>query len=384
LLPPYRIALYNQIHAIPGIDLDVLLCALKEGDRSWQLNAEKAQFPYTVFPGLDVTLRFLASRSDYYHLHLNPRLIARLNRDEYDAVILSEYAPLTHQAAFWAAKLKRMPVILWYRSFSASSSLLRRLITPYIDTLINHSDALVVPGQKAKGYLLERGAKQNQIFAVGNPVDNRYYQRAYRTYQDVGRDALRQKLNLTGSKVILYVGRLIDMKGLFDLLDAFQVVVAEVPEARLLLVGDGYLEEDLRQTCREKVLPSVEFVGFVQPTDLGKYYLSANVFVLPSHYEPWGLVVNEAMIFGCPVVATSAIGAADEILQHGKTGLIVPPREPEQLAEAILQIVSDKDLADSMGKNAQALIAEHTPERSAQGFAEAIEYAIQDTVMEHR
>jgi glycosyltransferase involved in cell wall biosynthesis len=200
----------------------------------------------------------------------------------------------------------------------------------------------------------------------------------------VGRDALRQKLNLTGSKVILYVGRLIDMKGLFDLLDAFQVVVNEVPEARLLLVGDGYLEEDLRQTCRENDLPSVEFVGFVQPTDLGKYYLSANVFVLPSHYEPWGLVVNEAMIFGCPVVATSAIGAAGEIVRHGETGLIVPPRAPDQLAEAIVAILSDKDLAESMGKNAQALIAEHTPERSAQGFAEAIEYAIQDTVMEHR
>jgi len=375
-LPPYRISLYNQINTHPQIDLDVLLCSLKEKDRSWNLETGGVEFPYSVYWGLNIPLRFSPSRSDFYHIHFNGILLARLIREDYDAVILSGYTSLTHQAVYWLAKIKRLPVILWYRSHSASGSVVRKAVTPYIDTLIRRSDALVVPGEKSKQYLLERGAGPGSIFPVGNTIDNQGYLQVYRRYSKIGRTELSQKLDLVDKKILLFVGRLVDVKGLFDLLDAFIIVNNRVANATLLIVGDGYLEAKLWDYCRENNIASVKFAGFIQPSELGEIYLCADVFVLPSHYETWGLVLNEAMIYGLPVVTTSSVGAAGEIVQNGKTGFVVPPRDPEQLADAIVRIFSDEALAISMGENAQALIAEHTPERSAQGFVEAIEYAI--------
>ena len=374
-LPPYRISLYNQIHANPAVDLEVMLCSIKEKDRSWNLELERINFPYTVYKGLNIPIRFSPSRSDYYHIHFNSGILARLIQRRYDAVILSEYSPLTHQATFWLLKLKKTPVILWYRSHSSSYAMIRRIMTPYIDMIINHSEALLVPGDKSKKYLQDRGANPENIFSVGNTIDNQWYTQSYRHHLQEGRSHLRKKLKFDGHKVLLFVGRLIDMKGIFDLLDAYSIIKKQLENAILIIVGDGYLEEELKKYCHKKNISSVRFEGFVQPSVLGQYYLSADVFVLPSHYEAWGLVLNEAMIYGLPVVTTSSVGAAGEIVLHNETGFIVPSGDPNTFADAVVKILTDTSLAKSMSENAQAIIDKHTPSHSANKIVEAIIHA---------
>ncbi len=375
LLPPYRISLYNQINAHPDINLEVLLCSWKEKDRSWDVNTEEINFSCHTFRGLNIPLRFSPSRSDYYHIHLNTSLLARLAVEKYDTVIFSGYASLTHQAAFWLTKMKKIPGIIWYRSHASSNSLIRKLMSPYIDAMINGSKAVIVPGEKSKQHLLLRGADPRDIFSVGNSIDNDSFNQAYRSFQEKGQIALRKELNLADQKVILYVGRLVDVKGLFVLLDSFVQVKKKVPGSTLLILGDGYLQSKLMRYCQQHDISSVKFVGFVQPSELGKYYFSSDVFVLPSRYETWGLVLNEAMIFGLPVVTTSCVGAAGEIVLNKKTGFIVPPDNPEMLADALVTILSNEQLSKAMGENAQALIAKHKPEHSAPGFVKAIRHA---------
>lgn len=372
LLPPYRISLYNQINAHPDINLEVLLCSWKEKDRSWDVNSEEIKFTCHTFSGLNIPLRFSPSRSDYYHIHLNFSLLARLVKEEYDAVIFSGYASLTNQASFWLTKMKKIPAIIWYRSHASSNALIRKLLSPYVDAMINGSSAMIVPGEKSKEHLLLRGVDSQDIFSVGNSIDNDSFNQSYRSSQERGRNALRKELNLDDQKVILYVGRLVDVKGLFTLLDSFIQVKKKVPGATLLILGDGYLQSELMSYCQQQHISSVKFIGFVQSSELGKYYYSSDVFVLPSRYETWGLVLNEAMIFGLPVVTTSSVGAAGEIVLDKKTGFIVPPDDPEKLAEALVTILSDESLSRTMGENARSVIANHKPEHSARGFVKAI------------
>ena len=298
--------------------------------------------------------------------------------ENYDAVIFSGYASFTHQAAFWITKLKKVPAILWYRSHDSSSSLFRRILSPYIDAIIKKSDALLVPGEKSLQHLLIRGADQQRIFRVGNTIDNDSFKQSLREYDDIGKKEIRKQLGLADQKIILYVGRLVGVKGLFVLLDSLKTVEKEIPGVLLLVVGDGYLRGDLESYCQEMRIKSVRFEGFIQPSDLGKYYFSADVMALPSRYETWGLVINEAMVFGLPVVTTSGVGAAGEIVVDKKTGFIIPPDEPAKLAEALGRILSDTSLARQLGENAQRMIAEHSPERSAQGFVDAVRFVMKE------
>lgn len=378
LLPPYRISLFNQINADPNINLEVLLCSWKEKDRTWNVEEEEIQFIHHTFRGWNSLLRFSPSRSDYYHIHFNISLIFRLISTGYDAVIFSGYASLTHQVAIWITKIKKVPAILWYRSHDSSTALFRRIFSPYIDAIIKNSDALLVPGEKSLQHLVNRGADRQRIFRVGNTIDNDSFNQSLLAYGEVGKKEIRKQLGLADQKIILYVGRLVDVKGLFGLLDSFKIIENEIPGVLLLVVGDGYLRSDLENYCQEMSINSVKFEGFVQPSDLGKYYFSADVLTLPSHYETWGLVLNEAMIFGLPVVTTTGVGAAGEIVVDQITGFIVPPDDSIALAEALERILSDASLARQLGDSARALIAEQTPERSARGFIEAIRFAMKE------
>jgi glycosyltransferase involved in cell wall biosynthesis len=122
------------------------------------------------------------------------------------------------------------------------------------------------------------------------------------------------------------------------------------------------------------------FLDYIENTELYKYYALADVFVLssittPMFKEPWGLVINEAMNQGCPVVATDAVGAAvGGLVDDGVNGFVVPERNSEKLAEAILKIFQNPQLAESMGKSGREKIEKWDYEHQAQGFVDAIQY----------
>ena len=142
-------------------------------------------------------------------------------------------------------------------------------------------------------------------------------------------------------------------KGITTLIRAFAVVRQQMPEARLQVVGDGprsYLRRVKRLSKKLRVLDHVDFLG--QVIDASAYYRHFSVFALPSYAEAFGRVYGEAGLHGLAAIGTSAGGAA-EIIEDGKTGLIVPPRDPEALAKAMLKILGDSDLASRMGNRAR-------------------------------
>jgi glycosyltransferase involved in cell wall biosynthesis len=164
----------------------------------------------------------------------------------------------------------------------------------------------------------------------------------------------------------LYVGRLSKEKGLFDLLEAFCRVHEQNPEATLALAGSGLIEEDLRQRTRALGIESaVTLLGTKTPEEIGRLLMSSAAMILPSYREPWGLVVNEALSFGCPVVVSDICGCVPELVIDGVTGYSFPPGDVDALAQAMsnAQLLS-KDRA-AVARKCLDVIGKFTPEQAA-------------------
>ena len=151
--------------------------------------------------------------------------------------------------------------------------------------------------------------------------------------------------------LILFVGRLIDWKGVHTLVSSVKKVRDTVRNARLVIVGDGPERKSLADRVKELGLEdSVTFTGQVSDEELKDYYSRASVFVLPSitvnnQTEGLGVVLLEAMASGIPVIGSNTGGIPD-IIEDKVNGLLVPPGDPDALAEAIIRIFEDRDLAD--------------------------------------
>ena len=223
-------------------------------------------------------------------------------------------------------------------------------------------DGVFCYGIRSKEYVASYGVKEQRIFtdcqaaALPHAYDALAVHRHYESKP--ADDAAAVKF--------LYIGRLAREKGLYDLLDAFRRVRQQMPEARLELAGSGVLANELKQRARELGLESaVTFLGTKSPEDIGSLLLGSDAMVLPSHTEPWGLVVNEALSYGCPVVVSNICGCVPELVLDGVTGYSFPVGDVPALCEAMLSVARlSKDRA-SVARQCIQLIEQYTPERAA-------------------
>jgi phosphatidylinositol alpha-mannosyltransferase len=152
---------------------------------------------------------------------------------------------------------------------------------------------------------------------------------------------------------LLFVGRIEARKGIPYLLQAFQMVQEQAPEARLVIVGEGGLRAEYTQLAQTMGLRDVYFEGYVSPEELPSYYQRADVFCSPSTInESFGITLLEAMASNVPAVATT-INGTNTLGEHEVTGLLVPPRDPAAMAAASLRILEDSSLAHRLAAAAQ-------------------------------
>ncbi|MEV0645752.1 glycosyltransferase family 4 protein [Phytomonospora sp. NPDC050363] len=169
--------------------------------------------------------------------------------------------------------------------------------------------------------------------------------------------AQRDKYSPDGP-MVLYAGRLVFEKGVQDLLDAVPALRERHPGLRVVIAGDGPHAEDLKaHAVKAKALDGVDFVGFIGGHDLPALYAAADCLVVPSRYEPFGLVALEAAAAGTPVVA-SDVGGLAEIVESGVTGLSFPPADVGALTEAVSTVLSDQLLARRITASARAMVHE--------------------------
>jgi glycosyltransferase involved in cell wall biosynthesis len=158
---------------------------------------------------------------------------------------------------------------------------------------------------------------------------------------------------MPANKRILFVGRLTAVKGIHELVDAFKTVSSVLPDAQLLLVGDGEAKKVLEENVKYlKLETKVKFAGWLDQAQIFKAYANSRLVVIPSIWpENLATVCIEAMAVGRPVIGTK-VGGIPEMVRHGKTGMLVEPGNSKQLADSITELLKDGELCEAMSKSA--------------------------------
>lgn len=293
-----------------------------------------------------------------FHVHVHSRFVNRLvRRMEGQWDIINEHTPLPPVIT------TKIPIVTTVHSPMVADTAAThgfdlhavaiRLQTPVsrqIETAIFQRSAKITAVAHWVAQALEAyGVDKGQVAITGNGVEDCFL-------DQVATDRVEP--------IVLYTGRLVLGKGLPELVEAASIVAEQFqdPALRFILVGDGNLHPDLCQRVRQAGLESqFEFRGAIGPdrrSELVQLYRQAQIFVLPSHHEGMPTALLEAMATGLPVIST-AVGGSLEVIVSGDNGLMVPPREPKALAQALLTLLRDSSLRRCLGKAGRKTVEEH-------------------------
>jgi len=278
----------------------------------------------------------------------------------WDRIILCGYSSPTVMLAMAWLRLKRIP--FWMEVDGGLIRKERKLVYLAKKLLVSSASGWLSTGKATTDYLVHYGARREWA---------REYPFSSLSEKDIPdavisphrKQALRQELGLQEGPMILSIGQFIHRKG-FDIL--LKAAAKLTPGARIYIVGGEPTQEYL-DLSRELGLANVEFVGFMKKEQLLKYYQASDLFVLPTREDIWGLVINEAMAFGLPIVTTDRCVAGLELVENGVNGYIVPVGDSDTLAEKMnLLLKSD---ASRMGAASLEKIRSYTLENMAQVHA---------------
>jgi glycosyltransferase involved in cell wall biosynthesis len=365
IIAPYRIPVFNALAQHKGIDLHVIFLA--ENDRTqrqWLVYKDEIRFSYQVLPSW-------RRRFGRYSLLLNWGAEAALRQAAPDFIVCGGYNYVASWRAMAWARRNHVPFSLWAESTSRDIRSGYAFIEFLKTRFLRACDAFVVPGKSSVEYLRNYGMPEEIIFTAPNAVDTQLFAQqaeAIRRDPTMHREALRLP-----ARFFLFAGRLVPEKGIFDLLRAYGALPSDLrKEMGLVFVGDGPARSALLQGAAATDPGSVQVVGFAQRELLAAYYALADVFVFPTHTDPWGLVVNEAMACGLPVISSAAAGCAADLVENGWNGRVVSPDDVEQLAAAMAELAGDNELRSLMGRRSRERIELYSPEACAAGMANAV------------
>lgn len=258
------------------------------------------------------------------------------------------FTPMPLLALYMAEKMK-MPKILTNHSIAGNSkdSLLTLMSCKgliFLRYFISKADKIISVSKSAAKFMENLLGNKVENIIIPNGVDvNRF------------KPSRREEDKAT----ILFVGRLVHRKGVQVLIKAFSKVVKKIPEAKLIIVGEGYMKPLLQiQVKKLRLNGKVKLLGKVADSELPKIYQEATLVVIPSLYrESFGMVALEAMASGKPVIATK-VGGLPEIIRDGRNGFLIPPGDHKELAEKIILLLSNKEMSLKMGITGRKIAVE--------------------------
>jgi glycosyltransferase involved in cell wall biosynthesis len=260
-------------------------------------------------------------------------------------------------AALLFAWLRRIPVTIESDTqLDPAKAAWRRVLKRLLFPVLFHIPRMFFPaGTRQTAYLRRYGVPQARIRIAQMTVDVRsIMSRIDRSVSPVRRD---------GGIVFMYAGRLESYKGVQDLLDAFMDLQRYGQTAHLVIAGEGRLRAQVETYAGAH--SNVRYLGRLSGEELTNSYGQADVLVLPSRSESWGLVVNEAMAAGMPVIATDRVGCVDDLVREGENGYVVPSASAARLSEAMRTFIEQPNTVALMGQKSRQMISTWTIEDEA-------------------
>jgi glycosyltransferase involved in cell wall biosynthesis len=362
IIAPYRIPVFNALAEHPAIDLHVIFLAKTDpSTRQWRIYTEEIKFSHEILPSWRTRLK-------KYNLLLNQKILGALRRVNPDTIVCGGYNYLASWQALRWAKRNHLSFLLWCESTANDNRAGHRVIESLKKNFFDRCDGCIVPGTAAGEYAGQMGVSPEHIFMAPNAVDNNLFaSRASDARQNASR--VRAEFNLP-ERYLLFAGRLVKSKGVFELLEAYGSLKQNLrSQVGLVFAGDGPSRSELEHTAKSISPGTIRFARFVHRDELASYYGLADCVVFPTHSDPWGLVVNEAMACGLPVICGQSAGCATDLVQSN--GRLIDSRNVDQLAHAMQELATDADLRRQMSRESLKIIQNYSPEICAAGIAQA-------------
>ena len=355
---PYRLPLFEQV--AKKVDLQVFFCKKSHKRRLWETNFSKYNFKRKI-------LKNFSLRPFVFNFTLPWELL----KNKSDIYLVGENGFETMFSIFWVflvSKIYKKSLIIWSGKFETEwtrqqlkgiRKYAELVLSLYRKFLYHNASAFIAYSTKAKEYLVKRGVSEKKIFIGGQVMPEELLQEVNISKQDT---EYKDKI------VILTISYLRKPKGIDYLIEGFKEL--DFKNTVLIIGGTGEEERNLKLLAGNN--PNIYFVGYVDGFEKFRLYSIADIFVLPTLYDPWGLVVNEAMYFGLPIIVTDAAGCSEMIKDNG---LVVPPADREGLREAIKVLVENKSLREKMGRRSKE-IAQCSLWFSVRPFLESIRWSL--------
>ena len=292
------------------------------------------------------------------------------------------WADLTALISVYACLLKKIPIVIMSAStyHDAPRHWFREMIKKRV---VSTASSFLVGGEPQREYLQMLGVSVDTIYEGYDVVDNRHF--TPNTSTRLQGKKIRSRDLGAPDHVLLTCCRFIPKKNLFLLLDAFHCYSKKLQEndqkrsSKLILLGDGILKEELMMHAEKSGMSDdVIFPGFVQYNELPAYYCMADLFILASTSEQWGLVVNEAMASGLPVLVSSHCGCSVDLVKDGYNGYQFNPHDVTGLADKMNLILSNPEERRKMGERSMSLVRKWNPDLFAQNMLKAITKCLLD------
>jgi glycosyltransferase involved in cell wall biosynthesis len=349
-------------------DLHVYFCKRKYGGRLWPVSLHSYSFKNEILKSFN--------RGSFI---INYSLPFKLLRDRYDVYLVGENPENLFATfiTFFVAKMFRKPFIIWSGVIETEYSkqiragnkvnviLLKnyvRFINTYRCFLYRHANAFIAYSNKAKDFLVKKGVQEERIFVGGQVMPESLLQKVSISKSDT---------DFKDKKIVLYLGYLNKRKGVDYLIKAFKNL--QIINSVLIIAGAGDEEDNLKSLARDD--KSIYFSGYVEGVEKSKYYSIADIFVLPTLHDPWGLVINEAMYFGLPIIITDAADASEIIKDNG---FVIKPGDQKALENALKALLEDDELRKKMGMKSKEIIKDCNVSTGIKPFVSAIKYATGD------
>jgi 1,2-diacylglycerol 3-alpha-glucosyltransferase len=368
-LGPYHLARLRAAYTYlnpQGVEVVALETAGRDALYAWEIQtapepfSREQVFPERVFEAIPPA-------------EVEAGIAAALDRISPEAVAINSYSlPDARAALRWCRLNHRVAVLMtdskeddaprvWWRER------VKRL-------LVSQYDAAFVGGTPQRRYLEKLGLPAEVVFTGANAVDNAYFDEVANRLQSGGHSPPDLPGLHSTTPYFLAVNRLLPLKNLDRLLLAYARYRTSTSNPwRLLLVGDGPDRARLEKLVGEEEIAGVTFCGFHQRDALAVYYALAGAFVHPTLKDTWGLVVNEAMAAGLPVLVSERAGCAEDLVEEGLNGFTFDPERPERLTELMALLTAPGTNLDAMGRHARIVSDRFSPERFAYQLWNAVQ-----------
>jgi glycosyltransferase involved in cell wall biosynthesis len=303
-----------------------------------------------------------------------PEVWQAVRNGSYDALWLHGHGIAANLIAFAAAKSIGIPVFMRSETHAGLprtklKAAMRKLL---MSTLYKQCDGFLAIGTANKNFYMTMGVPEEKISLVPYTVDNTRFIAKARLSDDERRATRRRYGISTDRPAVLYVSKFMRRKHPDHLVLAAQRLASDGLSFDLVLAGSGEMKSELEALIARGGPPNVVMPGFINQQEMPKLLGACDLFVLPSEDEPWGLIVNEAMCAGLPIIASHEVGCVPDLVQAGDNGLTFQAGDINGLAQALAPLIQSTSMRAKMGRSSLALISRWNYDQCREGLRHAL------------